>query len=98
MPITVDNALRRAMREHPGAVGIRIERAPLSQASAVLAQLPRELLSVAGDAPWGAVLDREGIPRLPYVSGVSRGPSAVGLWFDAKEAPPGLLDLVVGGM
>jgi hypothetical protein len=95
MPIRVDRALLQSMRRTPGAAGIRVETGELEPASAALTRLRSTLLNIGGNRRWAAALRREGIPAIAYVSGISRGASSAGLWFDAKDAPPELFDWVV---
>jgi hypothetical protein len=95
MSIRVDASLRRAMRQHPGAIGIRVEGAPPEVAADALRRLRGQLLRVDSDPRWGPALGAEGIPGIPYVSGVSLLPSGAGLWFDGKDVPAELLDWTV---
>jgi hypothetical protein len=95
MAVRVDNSLRRIMRQRPGAVGIRVEGPPLKLAAAALASLRRQLLTVGSHPRWGPLLEREGIPPISYVSGVSQSRSGAALWFDAKDSPAELLDWTV---
>jgi hypothetical protein len=92
MTIRVEPALRRSVRQQPGMVGIRITSTGREAAADALARLRRQLLDIGSHPRWGPVLEREGIPPISYVSGVSVGPSGPALWFDGRDAPGELLE------